>query len=294
MKFIPTAVTHKLGRQILTAQKHAPKALFVAGIVGVVGSTVLACRATLRLPQVLDDMKFDIDEVKKIEPAIDKPGMNYTSTMHNKNLVYVYSKGTYRIVKLYGPSILLGAASLTALTTSHVTLTRRNSSLTAAYSALHAGYEAYRGRVREEIGVERELDIYQNATRQIVTIDGENHEMRVVGDPTKHSVYARFFDESSTCWQKNAELNRAFLQCQQNYANHRLTARGHVFLNEVYDMLGLERSAAGQCVGWVTGNGGDNYIDFGIFDVASARFVNNLERSILLDFNVDGNILGKM
>jgi hypothetical protein len=80
-----------------------------------------------------------------------------------------------------------------------------------------------------------------------------------------------------------------FIRSQQNYANDLLNARGHVFLNEVYDMLGIERTSAGAVVGWVRGNG-DNEIDFGVLnDLHSGqRFINGDERSVLLDFNVDG------
>jgi hypothetical protein len=81
-----------------------------------------------------------------------------------------------------------------------------------------------------------------------------------------------------------------FLQCQQNYFNQQLKARGHVFLNEIYDAIGLERSKAGTIVGWVTDGNGDGYIDFGMFEDASRRFINGIEPSILLDFNVDGVI----
>jgi len=209
-----------------------------------------------------------------------------------RDLAYIYVKGTYSIVKLYAPAIIVGAASVAALTTSHNTLMRRNAGLTAAYSALQLSYDAYRERVKAEIGTERELMIRHNAHVETVEIDGKKQEV-VVADPNGWSTYARFFDEGSTEWVKNAELNRIFLQCQQNYFNHILHARGHVFLNEVYDHLGIARSKEGSVVGWVVGNG-DNYIDFGLFDAASARFINGYERSILLDFNVDGLIYDKI
>jgi hypothetical protein len=95
-------------------------------------------------------------------------------------------------------------------------------------------------------------------------------------------------------WQKNSEHNKLFLKCQQSYANDMLQARGHVFLNEVYSWLGLEHSKAGAVVGWVINSDGDNFVDFGIFDPGNSRFVNGQERSILLDFNVDGVIYDKI
>ena len=62
-------------------------------------------------------------------------------------------------------------------------------------------------------------------------------------------------------------------------------------------MLGIPRTQAGQIVGWIYDEKhpiGDNKVDFGIYNTyneANRNFVNGYERTILLDFNVDGNIL---
>jgi hypothetical protein len=126
---------------------------------------------------------------------------------------------------------------------------------------------------------------------------GKKEYVKRVG-PDGASIYARFFDPTSTSWSKEPEYNLIFVQCQQNYANDLLRARGHVFLNEVYDMLGIPRSQAGAVVGWILSQDRttDNYIDFGVFDdEKNARdFVNGYEGSILLDFNVDGVIFDKI
>lgn len=107
------------------------------------------------------------------------------------------------------------------------------------------------------------------------------------------SQYARFFDESCHGWSKDPEANLLFLKLQQEYANSLLRSRGYMFLNEVYEMLGIPKSKEGQLVGWVYNEEnptGDNYIDFGIFAKSNSKFVNGYERNILLDFNVDGCI----
>jgi hypothetical protein len=111
------------------------------------------------------------------------------------------------------------------------------------------------------------------------------------------SPYACFFNEDSVAWTKNPECNKMFLRQQQNYANEKLRQRGYLFLNEVYDMLGIPRTKAGQCIGWIYDEKnpiGDNYVDFGIYDrIHNQSFVNGYEDSVLLDFNVDGNILDR-
>lgn len=288
MKLIPNVLTRSVGRQILVAQKNSPRVLFVAGIVGVVGSAVLASRATLKLEKTLDGFKHDVDEVAKIKSEVDET--SYTRQMHYKNVTYVYVKGTYEIARLYAPAIIVGGLSITALTTSHIQLSRRNAALTAAYTALSASFDEYRARVTKELGVDKERALRHGAEDHILPKEVED---LLVLDPNKLSPYARFFQVGNVNWHKDAEVNKLFIMCQQNHANHLLSARGHVFLNEVYDMLGIERSQAGQVVGWVVGNG-DNYIDFGMFKAYNKPFVNGYEPTIVLDFNVDGIIYNKI
>jgi len=289
MKIIPTSITNGLARHILVAQKNSPKVLFVAGIAGVVGSTFLACRATLKLSEKLEDFTYDIEQVKGMKTDEIAPAPS--AFEYNKELAYVYAKNTLELTKLYAPAVILGSLSIGALTTSHVTLTRRNASLTAAYSALQMSFDAYRDRVRKEVGVNKELDI-RHSVEEIDNPDGKG-KLKVVGDKT-YSPYARFFDEGCPDWQKNPEYNRLFLKCQQTYLNDLLHARGHVFLNEVYDRLGIERTPEGQVVGWVANSDGDNFIDFGIFEGSYLNELDFYEPRMLLDFNVDGVIWDKI
>lgn len=111
------------------------------------------------------------------------------------------------------------------------------------------------------------------------------------------SQYARIFDDSCVAWTKDPEYNMHFLKVQQDYCNDLLKSKGHLFLNEVYDMLGIPRTKAGAVVGWVYDEKnpiGDNFVDFGIFDTNDERnfdFINGFKNTAILDFNVDGNIL---
>lgn len=282
MNLIPNAVSRQVFRTALIVKKNSPNIMFAGGIAGVVTSTVLACKATLKLPEALNEMSVELDEVK-----------DHTDEPDQKDIAYVYVKHITYIARIYAPAAIVGVVSISSLAGSHITLSRRNAGLTAAYAAVSRAYKEYRERVSEEFGEQKEKDIYFAAASEKVVSENGKDEIALV-DPNKWSPYARFFDEVSVNWQKNAELNRLFVQCQQNYANHLLHARGHVFLNEIYDMLGIERSKAGQVVGWVLNSQGDNYIDFGMYQATSSRFVNGIERSILLDFNVDGVIYDKI
>jgi hypothetical protein len=282
---IPSGLTRSVSRQVLVTKKNSPHIFFAGGVIGVAGAAVLACRATLQLEKKLDEVK------QRVELA--KTSDEFTDEERERVVAVVYVKGALKIGKLYGPSIALGAASIAALAGSHVQLTRRNAALSATLALVSKAYDDYRFRVRQELGDEKELSLYRGIVEKEETVDGKK-QISKIGDPTRHSPYARFFDEMSINWEKNAEINRIFVQCQQSYMNQLLHARGHVFLNEVYDALGLERSQAGAVVGWVRNGDGDGYVDFGMFVPDNARFVNNMERSCLLDFNVDGVIYDKI
>jgi type II secretory pathway pseudopilin PulG len=292
MNIVPNSVIRKVSRQVLVAKKNSPHIFFVGGVAGTVASTVLACRATLKLSDVLTEIQDDVTTVKEMHENVG--GEAYTNDEWIKDTYYVYGKASLKLLKLYSPAIIVGVVSVSALTGSHVQLVKRNQALMVAYAALQRAYTEYRERVRAQVGVENELDLYHSVQNEIVKgADGKN-EMRKIVDPNKHSIYARFFDEGSRYWEKDSELNRLYVQCQQNFANNLLQARGHIFLNEVYDMLGIDRSTPGQVVGWVLNGEGDNYVSFGMFDAYNSRFVNGNERSILLDFNVDGVIYDKI
>lgn len=114
-------------------------------------------------------------------------------------------------------------------------------------------------------------------------------------DESSLSDFTRFFDDSSNLWTKDPEFNISVLRQQERYANDKLKTQGYLFLNDVYSMLGLSYTRAGQIVGWIYDEHkpiGDNFVSFGIYDCINSRSINDGDaKPILLDFNVDGNIL---
>lgn len=294
MKFVPGVVTQKLARSTLLAQKSSPEILLAAGVVGMVGTTVLACRATLKMDTVLHEAKDKIDTAKNLEHE------DYSDRDRQKDISLIYYQTGIKVIRLYAPAVVLGGLSIYALTTSHSIMSRRTVALTAAYGALEKGFNEYRGRVVEKYGEDEDRN-FRYGSQQIEVQDPESGKKKTVTrfNTDVPSIYSKFFDVNSPSWNREPEYNMLFLQCQQNYANDLLHSRGHVFLNEVYDMLGLERSKAGAVVGWILSKNGetDNFIDFGVFDGKTQRardFVNGFEGTILLDFNVDGVIFDKI
>ena len=284
-------------------QKHSPEILAGVGVVGVVASTVMACKATMKLNDILEESKETRDKIREVEsnPRYEE---QYSHEDAKKDLVINYTQTAMKVAKLYAPAVILGSASLGCLLASNDILRKRNAALSAAYMTVDKSFKEYRQRVVDRFGEEVEKEIRYNIkaeeiTSTVVAEDGSETtitETVKTMDPNLYSDYAKFFDEASPYWQKDPEYNFMFLKSQQQYANDLLKARGRLFLNEVYEMLGIEKTKAGQIVGWVYNPEnpiGDNFVDFGIFDMSKERvraFVNGYEPNILLDFNVDGNI----
>ena len=298
-------LTRTLNRVGLKLKKHSPEILVVTGVVGTVASAVMACKATTKIDEVLAETKDNIDKTKDY---VEKKGFSekYTEEDYKKDLTIFYAKGGLELVKLYAPSVALGALSITAILSGHNVLRKRNVALAAAYATVEKGFKEYRGRVVERFGEELDRELKYNIKSKEVeetTVDEKTGEEKVtkktvnVADPNNYSTYARFFDDGCTGWTKDPEYNLMFLKNQQRYANDLLKSRGHLFLNEVYDMLGIPRTKAGQVVGWIYDEeypNGDNFVDFGIYDLYNEKardFVNGYEKTILLDFNVDGDIM---
>lgn len=300
MKLIPVGVTRTAAKLILDAKHNSPHIFFGAGIIGTVAGTALACKATLKLEHTLDEIQSDISEVKQKKAKIDDDmkldlvpaGLTKQDVerAYFKELTSVQFKCALKILRLYGPSILVTSASIAALTGSHVQLTRRNSALTATLALVSKAYEDYRARVREEVGEEVERELFNNVKTVEREVDGKKETVKAI-DILGSSPYSRIFDDKSPYWQKSSEINRVFLHCQENYFNERLQLHGYVFLNEVYDALGFGKTKAGQVVGWVKNSReGDSHIDFGIFEAYNIEFLHSHQPSIVLDFNVDGPV----
>ena len=293
-------------------KKYSPEILMGIGIVGTIASTVLACKATTKVSAIINEKNNNINDVHM---CLEDDSVDYTVEDSKKDLTIIYAQTGLKLVKLYAPAVIVGTLSIGSIISGHKILKGRNLALAAAYAAIDKGFKKYRKNVVDRFGesVDQELRYNIKAKEVEKTVVGKNGKEKKVKEivyeienPLDHSEYARFFDCGSEEHRKDPEYNMMFLRRQQDYANEMLKARGHLFLNEVYDLLDIPRSKAGQVVGWIypkrDANGnypkdcGDGYVDFGLYngDEANRRFVNGYEYNILLDFNVDGPIYDKI
>lgn len=295
----------------LVLKKYAPTIMVVGGTVGVVVAGVMACKATHDgLDDILEEGNDHLDDIEMDKQAADAPDMPeygpYSNRQYTIDRGKIFAQTGLKLFKLYAPSAILGAASVGLIIGSHGIMVRRYKGMAAAYTVVQTAYDKYRERVVEKYGKDVDAELKNGIKKMKVEVedeDGKKHtEEQEFVNASDVSEYAKIFDEISPNFSKDPTANLIFLRAQQNYANDVLRCRGYLFLNDVYDLLGLPRTTAGQIVGWIydTKNGGkDCFVDFGIYDklnVYEARreFVNGTNPYVLLDFNVDGPIYEKL
>lgn len=299
---IMKSVNGVTSKAVMKLKKHSPEILVVAGITGTVVSAILACKATTKVAEILDETKGTLDTIHEGMETGAINGQEYTTEDGKKDTVVVYAQTGMKLAKLYGPAIILGTLSITSILASNNILRKRNVALGAAYAAIDKSFKEYRGRVIERFGEQVDTELkYGIKAKKFEEIEADpetGKEKKVkktvmVADPNLQSDYAVYFDSKSRNYETNPDYNRMFLKAQQAFANDKLQTRGHLFLNEVLDDLDLPRTPAGQIVGW-TKDGPDGYVNFRIVEVERETEDGRHEPALLLDFNVEGNIWEKM
>ena len=292
----------KASRLGLKLQKNAPALLVGGGVVALVGATATAIYATSKASAIMDEHDEKIAQIARAKQLASETGsaVSYSEEDARNDKIVIFTQTAGKFVKLYGPTLILLAGGTLSILAGHRILSARYAGVVAAYSVLEQTFDRYRDRVREELGEDRELAFYMGADEIRTEVNAETGEtVKVVVGQSGRSMYARCFDEAnSDRWERTYGYNQAFVRAKQNQLNDRLEARGHVFLNEVYDALGFAHTPEGQVVGWLRDTiDGDGAIDFGIYrldNTESEGFLQNTERSVWLDFNVDGVIWDKI
>lgn len=281
-------VTRLAGRAGLVLSKHAPTILTAAGTAGFIGTTILASKATLKVEETISE---ETALLVKVHEAHEAGKLEDKDALHDK--VILYTRMTTKLAKLYAPALILGAASIVSLATGHGIMLKRNASLAAAYAAVDQAFKTYKKKVESKFGKDAVIDALVSTAEEDLTKNELTMEAIAAVDGV--SPYGVIFDETNNNWSADEDLSMLHLKCQQQYANDILQTRGHIFLNEVYKMLGFPHTPAGAVTGWVKGNG-DDFVDFNIFE-GTFEGEDDKGRTVTkwaLDFNVDGVMYDKI
>lgn len=281
-------VTRLAGRAGLVLSKHAPTILTAAGTAGFIGTTILASKATLKVEETVAE---EAALLVKVHEAHEAGKLEDKDALHDK--VVLYTRMTTKLAKLYAPALILGAASIVSLATGHGIMLKRNASLAAAYAAVDQAFKTYKKKVESKFGKDAVIDALISTAEEDLTKNELTMEAIAAVDGV--SPYGVIFDETNNNWSADEDLSMLHLKCQQQYANDILQTRGHIFLNEVYKMLGFPHTPAGAVTGWVKGNG-DDFVDFNIFE-GTFEGEDEKGRTVTkwaLDFNVDGVMYDKI
>lgn len=271
-----------ISRGALLLKKQSPNIFMAFGIGTGIASTIFACKGTLEAEEILLQHKMEIEDVHALKESSEP-------AEYRDLVIDTYKQTAIELAKVYFPAILLGATSIVSILGGYNIVRKRYAGMLAVYSGLQKSFNEYRERATRTEGPDSDARFTAKNDQKTEVSSAE------IVDPATVSQYARFFDSSSDCWVNNAEQNLLFLRHVQEEMNKRLKNRGYVFLNEVYEELGFEPSTEGAFVGWVLDEGGNNFIDFNLYNVhvddpAKRLFINGVERVVLLDFNVDGVI----
>lgn len=279
-------------------QKHSPELLLGGGLTLMGIGTVKACQATVKAQPVIANAKLDLDDIHE---AIEKKEISPEAG--RKELTRIYVKAGKDIVALYVPAIAVGAAGVSGVLASHNVLSNRNAALATAYAAIDGSFKQYRTRVLDRYGEEAEAEIRSGAhpveIEETVT-DSKGKEKKVkktvmVADENGFSDYARIIKPGSASYVDNPSYMDMFFRTQENIAQNKLVANRYLFLNDVYDAMGIERTVTGQQVGWIydpsdIDSDRDNCVRFRVIPV-NVEGERGIETGYMVDFNVDGLIL---
>lgn len=290
-------LTKAVGAAKLLLKAKAPTLMVVGGVAAMGTGTVVACKQTLKIEEVMSEFTPYLEKIQNGE-RLQLEG--YTANDARADRIKVYARTAVALGRLYAiPGVLLiGGAGLVCA--GHRILVQRNATLALAFTGLKKSFDAYRGRVVDNMGEDADRTFMGGGTLPTINAKGK------VTDPGSFDLdeasldpYNRVFEQgASDSWQNDLGVNKMFIHQQQRFAQERLNRRGYLYLSEVYEALGFPESDISRVVGWkVTRDpkdGSKNFpvVDFGLDKPYFDDYKWNNMNAIYLDFNCMGLIVG--
>lgn len=297
-----TRFGHKVAFKV---KKASPELLLVGGIACLIGGTVMACKATKKANDILDEGRAITEDIKDqvaIE-GVDEGGLD--PKIAKKEVAKEKLKTLGKLAGAYAPSVALGAAGIAMIFTSHGIMRKRQGALLASYNALDAAFRSYRERVMaEDGGKERDQrylygekkdvkDLTEAELNELALVDRVNRDAAdMINASGWYSPYSYRFD-AMTSWRFSMHpfSNLNTIREVETIMTSRLREKGYVCLNEALHELGMNPVPWGQLVGRIWKYDGEN----DIFEIdAVEEYPETPGSAILITFKCDGTIWDKL
>lgn len=121
----------------------------------------------------------------------------------------------------------------------------------------------------------------------VIKTFAETRDLVNIDEYMNDGYYTVMFDESSSYWSDDRDMNALFLVQNQRYLDTKLETKGYLLVNDVLDAIGLPRTKRGMIDGWDHTKGDRIYLGLDKKENYCPDSSN-----IKLDFNVRENIFG--
>lgn len=287
---LPVAVTRFAAKASALAVKHAPTILTYGGAAVATVGTGLAVKQSFRYIEKVSEP--DLMHLIKIEETMElsKAGKlkdEYTEQEYKQDKIHAYILLGIHTAKHYAVPAALFAGGIAMILTGHHMQLKRLAKITAAYGSLHTAYTNLKKRIENS---DTNMENLSDILKPDVVTENETEPKTAI---TSFQPYEYYFDDTNEYFHPNSQsANETFLNSIHQFANDRLYTKGHLFLNEVLEALGMEHTAEGAVTGWVIRDGASNFVSFGDEDFFDLRLDehNGMPPKYTLNFNVDGLI----
>lgn len=205
-------------------RRSSPTILTCLSIVGVVGTTIMAVRATPKALRLIKAKKNEL-ETDKLTPV---------------ELVQT----TWQC---YIPSALVGVGTITCIIGIGVMDRRNQAALTSAYAMLNESYKQYRQAAKRVYGEDADEKIHAEMAKDAMVADGCWGYQVYNMDMDPESEQLLFYDLAS---KKYFNTTMAAVLNAQYHVNRNLSLRGDCSLNEYLSFLGVDGVDKGEEIGW--------------------------------------------
>ena len=194
-------------------KRNSPMILTCVGAVGVVGTAVLTGKAVVKVSKLLEEAKEEKgEELTPIE------------TLQVAGPVYI-------------PAVFMGVATITCIFGANALNKKKQAALISAYTLLDSSYKEHKEKVNELYGEGAD----RNVRTEIVKDKYEENDISV--DDGKQLFYDEF---SERYFESTMEK---VLEAEYEL-NHIIARDCGAFLNEFYELLGIDKVNYGNYIGW--------------------------------------------